>query len=558
MRHLRAADDLAQVLGAGLGRGASLLRPLPQPARRHGTGAQTVTAPTRLRLILGDQLQHDSPQLAQFDTSRDRIVMIEAPGEATAVWSHKARITLFLSAMRHFAAELRSRGMAVEYVALDDAIDAATPDLVGRLRRVIASTGAAELIIVEPGEYRLEQALLQLAAQTGVALSIVPDPHFLCARSAFEAWARGKRELRIEHFYRWQRRRQRVLLDAAGEPEGGRWNFDADNRSGFPKQGPGEIPPPAAFAPDAITREVMALVERRFPQHPGSLDRFAWPVTRTQALQALTQFIEARLPSFGRYQDAMWTDTPFGWHALLSTSLNLKLLDPREVIAAAVAAYRAGRVPISSAEGFVRQILGWREFIRGVYWHLMPGLAEANHYDHRRALPAWYWTGETKMACMRACIGQTLQHGYAHHIQRLMVTGQFALLAQVDPRQVAAWYLAVYVDAVDWVELPNVAGMALHADGGRFTSKPYVASGQYIKRMSNYCDGCRYRPEQRTGADACPVTTLYWHFLDTHEQALRAGPRTVLMAKNIGRLDPAERAAIGARARAMLESPDTL
>ncbi len=332
-----------------------------------------------------------------------------------------------------------------------------------------------------------------------MALTWLPDPHFLCTREAFARWAQGKRELRMEFFYRWQRKQQRVLLDAAGEPEGGQWNFDADNRSGFPKAGPGEIEPPASFAPDAVTRDVIALVQRQFPQHPGALDDFGWPVTRAQALQALHRFIDTRLAQFGRYQDAMWTGTPFGWHALLSTSLNLKLLDPREVVTAAEAAYRAGRVPLPSAEGFIRQVLGWREFIRGVYWHFMPQLAQDNHYGHRRALPRWYWTGDTQMACMRAVIGQTLQHGYAHHIQRLMVTGQFALLAQIAPQQVAAWYLAVYVDAVEWVELPNVAGMALHADGGRFTSKPYVASGQYIKRMSNYCAGCRYRPEERTG-----------------------------------------------------------
>jgi deoxyribodipyrimidine photolyase-related protein len=517
-----------------------------------------VSRVTRLRLVLGDQLQHDSPQIAQFEPARDRIVMIEAPGEATHVWSHKARIALFLAAMRHFAAELRARDFAVDYIEIDDPAYDHLPDLAGRLRQLIERSGARELVIIEPGEYRLEQALLQLAADTGVALSMLEDPHFLCSRTQFGAWARGKRELRMEFFYRWQRKARRVLLDADGEPEGGQWNFDADNRSGFPRSGPGAIPAPATFAPDEITRTVIALVERRFAQHPGALAAFGWPVTRTQALRALQVFVDTRLPSFGRYQDAMWTDTPFGWHALLSTSLNLKLLDPREVIAAAEAAYRAGRVPLASAEGFIRQVLGWREFMRGVYWHFMPGLDRANHYDHRRPLPKWYWTGDTQMACMRACIGQTLQHGYAHHIQRLMVTGQFALLAQIAPAEVAAWYLAVYVDAVDWVELPNVAGMALYADGGRFTSKPYVASGQYIKRMSNYCSGCRYQPEQRTGPQACPVTTLFWNFLDTHEQALLASPRTTLMARNIGRLPAAERDAIRLRAQELLADLDRL
>jgi deoxyribodipyrimidine photolyase-related protein len=517
-----------------------------------------MTGAPRLRLILGDQLQHDSPQLQQFDPARDRLVLIEAPGEATHVWSHKARIALFLAAMRHYAADLRARGHALEYITLDDPAYAALPDLPARLRRLIDDCGARELVIVEPGEYRLEQALLRLAGDAGIVLTILPDPHFLCTREQFAAWAGAKKELRMEFFYRWQRKTRRVLLDADGEPEGGRWNFDADNRSGFPKQGPGQIPAPARFEPDAPTRSVLALVEQRFAGHPGALADFGWPVTRAQALQALQRFIDTRLADFGRHQDAMWTGTPFGWHALLSTSLNLKLLDPREVIAAAEAAYRAGHVPLASAEGFIRQVLGWREFIRGVYWHAMPALAQANHFAHQRPLPAWYWTGETKMACMRECIGQTLQHGYAHHIQRLMVTGQFALLAQVDPAQVAAWYLAIYVDAVEWVELPNVAGMALFADGGSFTSKPYIASGQYIKRMSNYCKGCSYDPAQRSGAAACPVTTLFWHILDTHEAALLANPRTTLMAKNIGRLAPAERAAINASAQRMLAGLDAL
>ena len=517
----------------------------------------SATAP-RLRLILGDQLQHDSPQLAQFDAARDRVLMIEAPGEATHVWSHPARIALFLSAMRHYAAALAERGIAVDYVALDDPAHADAPALIDRLRQRLDAHAAAELVIVEPGEWRLAQALQQLAVERGIAFTVLPDTHFLCSRSAFAGWARGKRELRMEYFYRWQRRQQRVLLEADGEPVGGQWNFDADNRSGFPRGGPGAIPPPAAFAPDAITREVIDLVRARFADHPGSLDHFGWPITRADALHALRVFIETRLPGFGPHQDAMWTDTPFGWHALLSTSLNLKLLDPREVIAAAEAAWRAGQVPLASAEGFIRQVLGWREFIRGVYWEFMPQLAQANHYGHRRALPRWYWSGDTQMACMRACVGQTLAHGYAHHIQRLMVTGQFALLAQIDPRQVADWYLAMYVDAVEWVELPNVAGMALHADGGRFTSKPYIASGQYIKRMSNYCNGCRYRPEQRSGERACPMTVLYWNFLDTHEQTLAGNPRTVLMARNIARLSGEERAAIRTSAQALLDNLDAL
>jgi deoxyribodipyrimidine photolyase-related protein len=460
--------------------------------------------------------------------------------------------------MQHYAAELRARGIAITYVALDDPAHADAPGLVERLRRVIAATGASELVIVEPGEWRLARAIEALCASDGIALAVLPDDHFLCSRADFAAWARGRRELRMEHFYRWMRRRHRVLLDGTGEPEGGRWNFDADNRSAFPKTGPGPIAAPARFEPDEITQEVFRVVEQRFARHPGSLQRFAWPVTRTQALAALDRFVDARLEQFGQYQDAMWTATPFGWHALLSSSLNLKLIRPLEVVAAAERAYRQRRLPLAAVEGFVRQVLGWREFIRGAYWHFMPQLAEANFFGHTRRLPRWYWDGDTRMACMREVVGQTMAHGYAHHIQRLMVTGQFALLAGIEPRHVCDWYLAVYVDAVEWVELPNTAGMALYADGGRFTSKPYVASGAYIKRQSNYCAGCAYRPEVRTGERACPVSTLFWNFLLDHEDRLAASPRTALMARNAARLDAAERRAIRARAAEMLDNLDHL
>jgi deoxyribodipyrimidine photolyase-related protein len=339
------------------------------------------------------------------------------------------------------------------------------------------------------------------------------------------------------------------------QPAGGAWNFDADNRQPFPKGGPGlelAAAPPARFAPDALTREVIAEVRARFASHPGSLDHFIWPVTRAQALEALRTFVDTRLASFGPYQDAQWAGEPFGWHSLLSVALNLHLLDPREVIAAAEQAWRDGHVPLASAEGFIRQILGWREFIRGMYWLDMPGLATANHLQATQPLPAWFWSGDTDMACLRDAIGQTLQHGYAHHIQRLMVTGLYTLLAGIHPQQVADWYLAVYVDAIEWVELPNVAGMALYANGGRFTSKPYAASGAYIQRMSNHCQGCRYKPTERTGPRACPITTLYWAFLDRHETELAGNPRTALMVKHLSRMAPAEREAVREAARVHL------
>jgi deoxyribodipyrimidine photolyase-related protein len=292
-------------------------------------------------------------------------------------------------------------------------------------------------------------------------LTLAPDDHFYCGLDEFKEWVGEKKEIRLEYFYRYLRKKHKVLIQANGEPEGDQWNFDEQNRKPYPKKGPGQITEPMWFMPDAISKEVMAYVESTYPKHPGELESFAWAVTREQALLALSHFIEYRLPLFGTHQDAMWTNTPFGWHSILSTSLNLKLIDPKEVVDAAIKAYENKQVSLSAVEGFVRQILGWREFIRGMYYLDMPKMAEDNFYQHQRPLPKWYWTADTKMACMKDAIGQTLKHGYAHHIQRLMVTGNFALLAELLPQQVCEWYLAIYVDAIEWVELPNTAGMAL-------------------------------------------------------------------------------------------------
>ena len=517
-------------------------------------------------LVLGDQLAHDSAAFEGFDPATDRVLMVEAPGEATHVWSTKPRIAVFLASMRHFRDELASRGIDVRYVELDDE-HAGGDAFEARLGHALAAMAPDTLRVVEPGEWRMERTVEAAAKTAGCTLRIVDDAHFLCSRADFARFAGRKPRLLMETFYREMRRRHRILLDDAGGPEGGRWNFDAENRGAWPKTpascaGPGLVAEPEHARPDAVTRDVIALVERRFADHPGTLDDFAWPVCRADALRALAVFVESRLVHFGDFQDAMWTATPFGWHALISSSLNLHLLDPREVVMAAELAYRGGAVPLSSAEGFVRQIVGWREFIRGVYWRDMPGMREANHLKATRALPAWYWTGDTRMVCCREAVGQTLRFGYAHHIQRLMVTGLFAMLAEVDPKQVEDWYLAVYVDAVEWAELPNVAGMALYADGGRFTTKPYAASGAYIDRMSNYCGGCAYAPTEALAASRakpiCPFTALYWNFLDRHETMLAANPRTIMMAKSIGAKPAEARTAIREVAAELLGRVDTL
>jgi deoxyribodipyrimidine photolyase-related protein len=498
--------------------------------------------------LLGDQLDRDAAAFDGFDPTQDVVWMAEVAEESTHVGSAKQRTALFLSAMRHFAQALRDEGLRVHYRRLDDAGNAGT--LHGELAAALATLRPARVRLTEPGEHRVQQALHAAVAAAGVPLDVCEDRHFLCSRTAFAAHAQGRKQLRMEHFYREMRRRHQVLMEG-DEPAGGSWNYDADNRAAFGREGPGFVPPPTRFEPDATTREVMALVEARFASHPGSLARFGWPVTRAQALQSLETFVDERLEHFGRWQDAMWAGEPWLYHAHLSAALNLKLLNPREVIARAEAAWRAGRVPLAAAEGFIRQILGWREYVRGVYWLHMPGYAELNALGATQDLPAWYWSGATDLACLRDAIAQTLEHGYAHHIQRLMVTGLYALLLGVRPQQVHAWYLAVYVDAVEWVELPNTLGMSQYADGGIMASKPYAATGKYIERMSNHCRGCRYDPKLASGDRACPFTTLYWDFLARHEARLAKNPRMALQVKNLARLAAPERAAIAARADAI-------
>lgn len=499
-----------------------------------------------LVLVLGDQLNADASALDGFDPARDALWMAEVAEESQHVWSSKPRIAIFLAAMRHYRDARRAEGRTVHYVELDAPEN--TGSLAGELKRAAAKLKPARLVMTEPGDWRVWRALEEAAEEIGLPLEVRGDRHFYASIADFKQHALGRRQLRLEFFYRELRRREKVLLDAHGEPEGGQWNFDHDNRGAFPKGGPKGVPAPVAFPPDATTRAVIALVEKRFAKHPGRLAAFDWPVTPEDARRALDDFIAHRLADFGQFQDAMWTREPWLYHSRLSAAMNLKLLDPREVVGAAERAYREGRAPLASAEGFIRQILGWREYVRGIYWHFMPEYLEKNALGAREPLPAFYWDGETEMACLRDAITQTLDLGYAHHIQRLMVTGLYALMLGTDPRRVHEWYLAVYVDAVEWVELPNTLGMSQYGDGGAMASKPYVATGKYIQRMSNYCAGCRFDPAKATGDDACPFTTLYWDFLLRHERVLAANQRMALQVKNLARLGAKERETIRARA----------
>jgi len=482
----------------------------------------------RLIIVLGDQLDARAGVLEGFDPERDAVVMTEAREEASYLGQHKKRLILFFAAMRHFADDLRARGWRVHYHALDGERPAET------LAEGAARHAAEEVHVTLPGDWRVLSALR--ARFPG--LVVHADRHFLSEPEAFAAFAEGRRRLVLEDFYRMMRRRTGWLM--AGErPIGGQWNLDRENRKSFGRDGPGPTPGRPESRPDSVTKAVMRMVERKFPEAPGSTAGFAEPVTRRAALAHLDDFVARRLPCFGDYQDAIATGHATLWHSRLSAALNLKLLDPREVCCRAIEAWEAGHAPLNAVEGFVRQILGWREFVRGVYWTEMPGYAARNALGAEADLPGWFWTSETEMACLRDGLGQLLDQAYAHHIQRLMVMGLFAMLWGAHPYRVHEWHLAMYLDAVDWVSLPNVLGMSQHADGGLVGTKPYAASGAYISRMSDCCRGCRFDPRQATGPRACPFTTLYWDFLDRHAERLRANRRMAMQMRNLAR-KPAE------------------
>lgn len=502
-------------------------------------------------VVFGDQLDHHSAAFDGFDQHRDLVWMAEVAGEATHVRSHKMRIALFLSAMRHFAAELRAKGVTVEYRDLEARDNRGT--LAAEAHAALKKYLPERIIGVEPGEIRVEEMLKTVAAEARVPLEIRADRHFFCDKPTFAAWAGKRKQLRMEYFYREMRQRHNVLMQA-GKPAGGEWNFDAENRGRFGKDGPVNIAAPLAFPPDDITRAVLPMVDKHFSKHPGSLAHFDLPVTAAEAERALTDFLHHRLSHFGLFQDAMWTQEPFLYHARISAALNLKLLSPRKVVAAAESAYQTGKAPIEAVEGFIRQILGWREYVRGIYFTYMPQYAKRNALKAHQPLPDFYWDGQTEMNCLRETVGQLLEYGYAHHIQRLMVTGLFALLFGADPVAVHEWYLAMFYDAVEWVELPNSMGMSQFSDGGIMASKPYAATGKYIARMSNYCQGCRFKPDQSTGADACPFTTLYWNFLLEHEEMLAKNQRMSLQVRNLARLKPSQKEAIVSAAAQIRES----
>jgi deoxyribodipyrimidine photolyase-related protein len=488
----------------------------------------------QLIIVLGDQLNADSPALQSVNPDQDLIWMAEVRQESQHVPSSKIRTALFLSTMRHFAREQVSLNRRVEYIELTDPKN--TQDLGLELQRAIQSHRPRRLTVVQPGDWRVLQLLRSTAQAAGLNLEVLDDSHFLVSLDEFNAHAKGRKQLRLEYFYREVRQKTGLLMQD-GQPVGGQWNFDVENRGAFDQDGPSGVPSPCSFEPDAVTQGVIQTVADTFASHIGDLSGFHWPVTRGQALACLDRFIQDRLPLFGRYQDAMWSGEAWLYHSHLSSSLNLKLLNPLEVAQAAEKAWKVGHAPIEAVEGFIRQVIGWREYVRGIYWTQMPDYLNLNALSAKEDLPGFFWTGQTDMACLKDTLDHTLRLGYSHHIQRLMVTGLYALLFGVQPSRVHEWYLSVYVDAVEWVEVPNTIGMSQFADGGLMASKPYAATGQYIDRMSNHCKGCRYKPKERLGPSACPFTTLYWDFLIRHKDRLSKNPRMVMQLKNLNRLD---------------------
>lgn len=468
-----------------------------------------------LVFLLGDQLSTAMTCLQGFNASSDVVLMCEVMEEATYVRHHKKKIAFLFSAMRHFAQKLRDDGFRVRYVAIDDPDNTGSFD--GELRRAIAELAPARVRMTEPGEWRVLEMIHRWQSSLEIPIELFDDDRFLCSRSEFSRWASGRKDLVMEFFYRDMRRKTGLLMEG-DRPVGGRWNFDAENRR--PARPDLFRPGRRRIQSDALTMEVVELVGRLFLNNFGELDDFNFAVTCEDAALVVDEFIDVHLSEFGATQDAMLSDDPFLNHSLLSFYINVGFVDPLDLCRRAERAYLEGKAPLNAVEGFIRQVIGWREYMRGVYWLKMPDYGGENFFGNERPLPNFYWTGATDMNCVATVVRETRSNAYAHHIQRLMITGSFALIAGIDPKQVHEWYLEVYADAYEWVEMPNVIGMSQFADGGVVGTKPYAASGNYISKMSDYCENCSFNVKKRAGHDACPFNSLYWDFLDRNRSLL--------------------------------------
>jgi deoxyribodipyrimidine photolyase-related protein len=484
-----------------------------------------------LRLILGDQLSKDISSLQDCDKKNDIIMMCEVWNEAKYVRHHIKKIAFIFSAMRHFADELKQDGFKVKYIKLDKTNKKTSFST--SIQKLIKEYKITNLIVTHPGEYRVLNEIKSWKKLFNIEVEIKDDNRFLCGTDEFTEWEQKYKKPRMEYFYRYMRAKHNILIKN-NKPVGGKWNYDQLNR----KPASSSIKTNKIFKvkPDKITQQVIKLVHSNFSDHFGDLEPFYFAVTRKDALRALRYFISNNLKYFGDYQDVMLEGEPWMYHSHISQYLNVGLLSPIECIDAAEKAYNKNIAPLNCVEGFIRQVLGWREYIRGVYWLKMPKYHSSNFLKAKRKLPDFFWNGETKMNCLKQCILETKQNAYAHHIQRLMILGNFCLLTGIHPKYVNEWYMIVYADAFEWVELPNVTGMILYADAGYVASKPYAAGGNYINKMSNYCKNCEYCVKQKTGDNACPFNYLYWNFFINNESIFKNNPRLAFVYNTLNKM----------------------
>jgi len=504
--------------------------------------------------ILGNQLNKELVGFKEIDRKEDVILLIESKERSRRRKVHKQKLVLVISAMRHFAEELKSVGYTVDYRKSESF----TEGFGEHLRDYESDI----CLVHEPTDYFISRLFNQQEIsdknfekkfekiRKKINFKILSEqPLFLVEKKDWEKYLPKDKSWKQEKIYQKLRKEQKVLMEG-DRPVGGKWSYDTENRKP-PKKGL-SFEEPLEFSPDEITKEVMEEVEKEYPDYFGELESFSWPVTRKEALRGLDHFIDQRLKTYGDYQDAMLMKDPWMSHSLLSGAMNIGLITPLEAIEKAEEAYHEEKAPLSAVEGFIRQILGWREYIRGVYLRSMPEYEKINYFDHQKPLPSYFWTGKTNLNCVKTTVKEVLENGYNHHIQRLMVLGNWANLLRIRPQEVSDWFLEAYVDAYDWVVLPNVLGMALYADGGLMSTKPYVSSGKYIQRMSNYCDVCDYDINDKIGERACPFHALYWTFLVDHRELLGTNPRMRLMYANWDRQKEENREAILKKGRGML------
>lgn len=508
-----------------------------------------------LRLILGDQLNIGHPWFSEKNPSTIYL-MAEMLQESEYVTHHIQKIIGFFASMRAFADTLTRMGHQVAYIRITD--KDAKLSLEEIIEKQLKSTGATKFEYQLPDEWRLDQQLIAYCKKSSVDCSHIDTHHFLSERMDLRnLFPKGKAPL-METFYRMMRKRYGLLMEAPTKPEGGRWNYDSENRKSFAGKDP--LPDIPVLNNDcSVILEDIKKAKLRFIGNVEALS-FEWPINREQSILLLKHFCKHALPLFGKYQDAMHTDTWLLFHSRLSFSMNTKMISPLEVIEASIAAYRKsnGKITLPQIEGFVRQILGWREYMRGIYWGWMPEFGEMNFLNHQRKLPSWFWSGDTKMNCMKHAIQQSLDKAYAHHIQRLMVTGNFALLAGIHPDELDKWYLGIYIDAIEWVEITNTRGMSQFADGGIVGTKPYVSTSNYIGKMSNYCKGCHYDADAKTGEKSCPFNSLYWAFYETHRKHFANNPRIGMMYRILDKMDRAQRNSLMEQAAKHLEDIENL